>query len=154
MKQALILSAIILALAAGIISLNSGGTGQEPSDQQAELTRNESKDIDSVLASDSAVLLDVRTPEEYNEAHFDGAILLPLQEIEAGAQPSVDKNKTIYLYCRSGNRSADATKLLQSQSYEVVDLGGIDDVLALGGRLVPGDCSVGDLVCMNNAVDG
>jgi phage shock protein E len=155
MKRILVAVAVIIfILVVGVVGRNSSGTEKISTGGEPRVEQGETVDIDSVLESDDSVLLDVRTPEEYNEAHFEGAMLLPLQDIESGEQLSVDKTKTIYLYCRSGNRSAQATRLLQAQDYEVVDLGGIDDVLALGGKLTPGDCSVGDLVCMNDVVGG
>lgn len=145
----------IVALIAVVISTgNSSDNKQSSVGQEANMTTEATLSLDSVIASGEAVLLDVRTPEEYNEAHFEGAILLPLQDIEAGAVPTVGTDETIYLYCRSGNRSAQAKELLEAKNYQVVDLGGLDDVLAVGGNLVPGSCPMGDLVCMNQAIDG
>jgi rhodanese-related sulfurtransferase len=85
----------------------------------------------------SATLLDVRTPEEYAAGHFENAVNLSLQDIEAGKLPDSAKTQPLYVYCRSGNRSAQATTLLMNAGYTVVtDLGGLDDVKAMGGTLV------------------
>ena len=60
-------------------------------------------------------------------------MLFPLQTIEAGQFPEVEKTNKIYVYCRSGNRSAQAEKLLKDQGYSnIVDLGAMSDVIALG----------------------
>ena len=77
----------------------------------------------------SIILVDVRTKEEFNEAHIENAVLLTLDTINAMA-PSVipDKNATYYIYCRSGNRSAIAASELVIMGYmNVYDMGGIQD---------------------------
>jgi len=75
-----------------------------------------------------AMLVDVREEEEYREGHAVGAHLLPLGEIEERAS-SFFRNDTcpILLYCRSGNRSADAAQKLIHLGYQkVYDLGGLN----------------------------
>ena len=77
----------------------------------------------------SIVLLDVRTPEEYSEIHIPGASLLPISDLEK-EMPSEypDKKATYFVYCRSGNRSADAIEILSDLGYDDIhDLGGIID---------------------------
>jgi len=77
----------------------------------------------------SIILVDVRTQEEYDEAHIENALLVTLDTINAMA-PSVipDKNATYYVYCRSGNRSAiAATELVLMGYMNVYDMGGIAD---------------------------
>ncbi len=83
-----------------------------------------------------ALLLDVRTSEEFAAGHFENATNLPLAKIQAGQYPNVDKNTTIYVYCRSGNRSAQAKQLLEKAGFaKVEDLGGLEDVEKMGGNL-------------------
>ena len=83
-----------------------------------------------------ARLLDVRTKEEFDEGHFVRAELFPLQDIEDGKLPDINKDSKIYLYCRSGNRSSQAKALLEKAGYtSVVDLGGLADVQRIGGNL-------------------
>lgn len=75
------------------------------------------------------VLLDVRTEAEYTGAlgHIETSILIPLQELTARVdelQPY--KEKRIIIYCRSGNRSQVAAKILMKKGYDVVNmLGGM-----------------------------
>lgn len=75
------------------------------------------------------VILDVRTQEEYDSDHIPGAICIPNETI--GAEPPAeipDKNQTIFVYCRSGNRSVQASEKLASMGYtNIVEFGGIDD---------------------------
>lgn len=82
-------------------------------------------------------LIDVRTAAEFADGHIDGSINLSLQEIEQGALPSSEKNQPLYVYCRSGNRSAEAATLLRAAGFsQVNDLGAIANVEALGGIVV------------------
>ena len=84
-----------------------------------------------------AQLIDVRTIEEFEAGHFENAINLPVEEIQEGKMPSAEKDTTIYVYCRSGNRSAQAKTALNASGYtNVVDLGGLTDVEAIGGEQV------------------
>ncbi|MHB8075357.1 rhodanese-like domain-containing protein [Desulfosporosinus fructosivorans] len=72
-------------------------------------------------------LLDVRTREEYLENHIPKSILIPLNVLAIEASKKLpDKQVTIFVYCRSGNRSSAAVKRLLKQGYtSVFDLGGI-----------------------------
>jgi len=73
-----------------------------------------------------AILLDVRRPEEYQEGHIPGSFNLPLQEIEQAGMIIERKDRPLFVYCRSGVRSAKAVQALRSMGYSAVtDLGGI-----------------------------
>lgn len=78
-------------------------------------------------SEDDEIVLDVRSIDEYNEGHIEGAILLPSDEIKEKIKTLIpDKNKIILLYCRSGRRSALAAKELIEFGYtNVYDFGGI-----------------------------
>jgi rhodanese-related sulfurtransferase len=78
-------------------------------------------------ADPSIILLDVRTPEEYAQRHIPKSVLLPLDTIDASAASVLkDKKKTIFVYCRSGRRSAIAAQQLVKMGYSsVYDIGGI-----------------------------
>ena len=80
-------------------------------------------------SGDTIVILDVRTKEEYDAGHIAGAILVPNETI-VDEQPDLlpDLDVEILVYCRSGNRSAQAAKKLIAIGYtNVVDFGGIID---------------------------
>lgn len=79
--------------------------------------------------------MDVRTPEEYAQEHAKSAINLPLQSIQQQSYGDLQKDQTIYVYCRSGNRSAQATKLLEQAGYQnVVDIQSLSYWKSLGGQ--------------------
>ena len=83
-----------------------------------------------------AILLDVRTVNEFKAGHFAGSVNLDIEDISGGKFPEVAKDTRIYVYCRSGNRSAQATLLLEKAGFSAVtDLGGLDDIEAIGGIL-------------------
>ena len=85
---------------------------------------------------DGAQLLDVRTAEEFDSGHFAGAINLDVEDIIAGKLPDAAKDAQLYVYCRSGNRSAQAVSLLKQAGFtNITDLGGLTDVESIGGTL-------------------
>ncbi len=73
-----------------------------------------------------AILIDVRTPEEYALGHIDNAININFFDQNFVKQiATVDTSKTVYLYCKKGGRSAKAATLLDSLGYKnVIDLAG------------------------------
>ena len=75
------------------------------------------------------VILDVRTQEEFDQAHIPGAILIPNDQISAEAERVLmDKNQLILVYCRSGRRSKLAAEELVKLGYtNIKELGGIID---------------------------
>jgi phage shock operon rhodanese PspE len=86
------------------------------------------KDALELLKGDKdAVLIDVRTPEEFQVVRIPGSILVPDYEIKDKISEVVpDKNAAVIVYCRSGRRSSAAAKELINMGYtKVFDLGGI-----------------------------
>ena len=82
-------------------------------------------------------LYDVRTTEEYAAGHAQFADNWPLADIEAGKLPSIEKDATIAIYCRSGNRSAQAKSLLEKAGFtNVKDIGGLDKLKDYGLQIV------------------
>ena len=75
------------------------------------------------------IILDVRTPEEYAEKHIPGAINIPNETIGTAEIPELpDKDQLILVYCRSGNRSKQASEKLAALGYtNIVEFGGIND---------------------------
>lgn len=115
-----VLAALCLALMlTGCTSLDSAGYTQVSSEKAAQLMEE----------YDDEIVLDVRTPEEYAEAHIPGAINVPNEEIGEDAVAQLpDKDQLILVYCRSGNRSKQAAQKLADQGYtNVVEFGGIND---------------------------
>lgn len=90
-----------------------------------KISPSEAKD----LMDENTIVLDVRTEQEYNEGYIPGALLLPLASIQdQDFGPLEDKDQRILVYCRSGNRSRQASNLLLDAGYtNVYDFGGIMD---------------------------
>ena len=73
-----------------------------------------------------AVLLDVRTPQEYREGHIPGSKNVPLQQLDKLEEVAENKDTVLYVYCHSGARSRQATNFLQYMGYtNVHNIGGI-----------------------------
>ncbi|MDD3315169.1 MAG: rhodanese-like domain-containing protein, partial [Syntrophaceticus sp.] len=76
------------------------------------------------------ILVDVRTQEEYDEKHIDGAILIPNETItDTEPEQLSDKDAEILVYCKSGNRSNQAAEKLADMGFSNVYniLGGISE---------------------------
>lgn len=87
-------------------------------------------DINSGVAecksTDGAVLLDVRTEEEYRSGHIDGSINLPLDRIAGIGNIVKNKNIPLYVHCLSGGRSRQAVSYLKQMGYtNATNIGGI-----------------------------
>ena len=66
-----------------------------------------------------AVLIDVRTSEEYKSIHINGSVNIPLHEL-IDRVGEIDRNSAVIFYCRSGIRSGKAAEFLRSQNYTAV----------------------------------
>ncbi len=106
----------------------------------AELTHT-SDSLDAVkqrLARKEAVLLDVREPSEWNEAHVEGAISLPGSKLQKGLDAEallkiIPKDKIVYTHCKAGGRALLAAEALSKQGYDVRPLKpGIQELLDAG----------------------
>ena len=75
------------------------------------------------------IILDVRTVEEFNERHIPGALNIPNESIGTEEIPQLpDKEQLILVYCRSGNRSKQASEKLVNLGYSnIIEFGGIND---------------------------
>lgn len=92
-----------------------------------KISAEEAKEV--IDSEDGVIILDVRTPEEYTEGYIKGAVNLPNEDIK-DTPPALlpDKNAKILVYCRSGNRSQEASQKLIDMGYsQVYDFGGIID---------------------------
>ena len=88
-----------------------------------------SEGIDRMKSDKDYILLDVRRADEFEAGHIPGAVNLPNEEIGTEEIPSLpDKSQTIYIYCRSGNRSRQAADKLLALGYtNIIEFGGIID---------------------------
>lgn len=80
----------------------------------------------AISTDTTAVVLDVRTPEEYALGHISGARLMNVGEEEefVNSADTLDTSRTYYIYCRSGRRSRKAAILMLERGLRVVDLKG------------------------------
>jgi rhodanese-related sulfurtransferase len=93
---------------------------------------NINKEILEQMINRGAILLDVRSIQEYNEGHLKNAIQIADFELEERAEKILrNKNALIVVYCQSGNRSRIAYEILKSKGYRnVYNLyGGLNDMV-------------------------
>lgn len=138
-KLSLILLMVLLGLIAsgpafgsgqGEKSDTAGGDKAETEDTASKTTADykEPTQLKDLIKKDKEphILVDVRTEGEYSEGHIPTAINIPVQIIEENP-PEVPKDRLVIVYCRSGNRSAQAKKILSTLGYSrVVNFGGIN----------------------------
>lgn len=75
------------------------------------------------------ILIDVRTKNEYDNGHIDGAILHDVMDMIQGVFPTIDKDKEITLYCESGGRSKVAKDILENAGFKkITDAGSINNL--------------------------
>ena len=88
-----------------------------------------SEGIERMESDEGYILLDVRRADEFEAGHIPGAVNIPNEEIGTEEIPSLpDKTQTIYIYCRSGNRSKQAADKLLALGYtNIIEFGGIID---------------------------
>ena len=82
-------------------------------------------EVEKLMEENEYIIVDVRTKNEYNSEHLVGAINVPLDELE---NENLDKNKLIFVYCKSGTRSNIAYETLTNLGYSVYDLGAITTI--------------------------
>lgn len=88
--------------------------------------KNEPLTYKEIMETSEYVIIDVRTKEEYEEGHIKDAINIPYDEIDDTFKE--DKEKTIFVYCRSGQRASIAAQTLTNMGYNVINLGGYDSI--------------------------
>ena len=82
--------------------------------------------VEEYQSTSGAVLLDVRTPEEYRSGHIPGSRNISLQAIDRVASVAENKDTALYVYCQSGARSRQAAGMLKQMGYtNVNNIGGI-----------------------------
>ncbi|WP_022980755.1 rhodanese-like domain-containing protein [Ideonella sp. B508-1] len=87
------------------------------------------------MSSPEPLLIDVRSPGEYAGGYLDGAVNLPLDQLQGGiARVAPDLDQPIVLYCASGGRSGMGCMLLQQMGYRQVSNGGGIGMLAMSSQ--------------------
>lgn len=87
---------------------------------------NINEGVKEYQAASDAVLLDVRTPQEYREGHIPGSKNVPLQQLDRVTAVVNDKDIPLFVYCYSGARSSQAAGILRNMGYtNVNNIGGI-----------------------------
>jgi phage shock protein E len=80
------------------------------------------------LIKAGAQIVDVRSPEEFRDGYFPGAVNIPVGDL-ARRMGEVKKDRAVVLYCASGGRSSMAARMLKQAGYaEVVNAGGLGDM--------------------------
>ena len=106
------------------------GCGKKENDMEITYEKiSMSEGIKRMKSDEGYILLDVRRADEFAAGHIPGAVNLPNEQIGKAEIPSLpDKNQTIYIYCRSGNRSKQAADKLLALGYKnLIEFGGILD---------------------------
>ena len=144
---------VLCALIVGLVVIIGNTTEEQPEDAESsiqqeavdmsEITNNLIDTIQDVIARQSdpnVIVLDVRTDAEWNEQHAVDAIHWGLVEhLQNDELPELDKDAEIYVYCRSGNRSGQAIRIMQEAGFtNLTNIGGLDDWLAAGGETTSG----------------
>lgn len=82
--------------------------------------------IKKLMEENEYVIIDVRTQMEYNQGHLVGAINIPYIQLDNNI--NIDKEKIIFVYCQSGNRSEIAFNMLKELGYTVYNLGSFEEI--------------------------
>lgn len=123
MKRILPLFLLLLLLLTGC-----GGTTSNASSESSyqQISQEEAKEM---MDTQDVIVLDVREQDEYDSGHIPGAVLLPVGTIdeETAAEVIPEKDSTVLVYCRSGNRSKTASSALAELGYtNIYEFGGIN----------------------------
>ena len=106
--------------------LLAGCVGNSDDNSYHQITQEEAKEM---MDTQEVIILDVREQDEYDSGHIPGAVLLPVGTIDEETAASVipDKDSTVLVYCRSGNRSKTASSALAELGYtNIYEFGGIN----------------------------
>lgn len=85
------------------------------------------KGVEEWQSTENAVLLDVRSPSEYQQGHIPGSINIPLDSIQQVTKKYPKKETPLFVHCLSGGRSGKAVSFLKHEGYtNVKNIGGIN----------------------------
>jgi len=124
----MVMKKILLVLVMVMVLSGCGPQKQTGGADYQQITAEEAKKMMDEMEDE--LVLDVREQEEYDEKHIPGAVLFPVGMIDGETAEGVipEKDTTILVYCRSGNRSKTASQKLADLGYtQVYEFGGIND---------------------------
>ena len=93
---------------------------------------------DAVVVQSDAIIIDVRTPEEFAAGHLEGAVLIDIKDVSFDSKiAALDPDASYIVYCRSGNRSAQAVERMRGAGIDdITDLGSLENASAVVGRAI------------------
>ena len=106
--------------------LLTGCGGDSVDSSYNQITQEAAKEM---MDTQEVIILDVREQDEYDSGHIPGAVLLPVGSIDetTAAEVIPEKDSTVLVYCRSGNRSKTASSTLAELGYtSIYEFGGIN----------------------------
>ena len=123
--------AVVLLVVVGIFGLTGCALNQKKDGDGMERTYTQitqEEAMEMMKKDDGHIIVDVRRQDEYDQGHIPDAILIPNETIDAEMPEELpDKEQIILIYCRSGNRSKQASQKLFDMGYEnVYEFGGIN----------------------------
>ena len=121
---------LLVATTATLSSLLLYGCSNNTSNDNINVKKISSEEAKNIIdSSNDEIIIDVREKNEYEEGHIKDSILIPLDTLENTIEDIIkDKDSKILVYCRSGRRSAEASKIIKSLGYNnIYDFGGIID---------------------------
>ena len=128
MKKIILLIIIVIIIIMGVVfKMNKK---ENVIKKDTDIQHVSMNDIVQIMEeNENYIILDVRTLEEYNQGHIPNAICIPNETIDESVVNKLpDKNQMILVYCRSGNRSKQATEKLKKLGYtNLIEFGGIID---------------------------
>ncbi len=116
----------ILPLFFFLLLLFTGCGGSAADNSYQQITQEKAKEM---MDTQEVIVLDVREQNEYDSGHIPGAVLLPVGTIDEDTAAAVipEKDSTVLVYCRSGNRSKTASSALAELGYtNIYEFGGIN----------------------------
>ena len=116
----------IAILLSSLLLLLTGCGGNATDGSYEQITQEAAKEM---MDTQEVVVLDVREQSEYDSGHIPGAVLLPVGSIDEETAAAVipEKDSTVLVYCRSGNRSKTASSALAGLGYtNIYEFGGIN----------------------------
>ena len=116
----------IVPLLVSLLLMLTGCGGGAGDGSYQQITQEEAKEM---MDTQEVIILDVREQDEYDNGHIPGSVLLPVGIIDEETAAAVipEKDSTVLVYCRSGNRSKTASSTLAELGYtNICEFGGIN----------------------------